>query len=107
MSRVPIWLTLLVALVYANGLGGAPVIDDPRLMVYDTRIVTAGVWQAFTTNFWGALPKDWTDMAYRPLTTLTFSAVYHVFGLSPFAFHAASIFFHAAATVALYYLAGG
>ncbi len=107
MPRAAIWLVLLVAAVYANSLGGGPVVDDPRLMVTNTQVVTAGVWQAFTTNFWEASAKDWQDMAYRPLTKLVFSAIYGVFGLTPFAFHAASILCHAAATLAVLFLAGG
>ncbi len=105
MSRAPFWLALLVILVYARALGGGPVYDDENILLNTPRIVTAGVRLAFTSDFWGEPPEGWRHMHYRPLAMLAYSAIYRIFGLSPFAFHAAAILLHAAATIALYYLA--
>jgi hypothetical protein len=104
MFRAALWPALLCVLLYASGLGSGFIYDDETLLVDSTRLVTATPKLAFTSDFWGLSPRAWRSLHYRPLAMLTYSGVYRLFGISPFAFHSANILFHAAATASFYWL---
>ena len=107
VRHAPLWLALLAILIYASGLGGGFVYDDEQILVESPHVVTAGLRQAFISDFWGFPPRGWRSQHYRPLSMLAYAGVYRVAGLSPFAFHAADILLHAAAVIAFYFLVAG
>ncbi len=97
-------MLLLTIALYAFSLGGGFVYDDEQLLVETPRLVTANVKLAFTSDFWGLPAGAWRSLHYRPAAMLAYSGVYRMFGLSPFAFHAANILLHVLATLAFFYL---
>ena len=107
MRHPALWLTLLTVLVYAPGLGGGFVYDDHFLLLDNPWLTKGSFRDAFTINFWPLPPANWRSLIYRPMGILGHLVLYRIFGLSPFAFHAASILLHAAATVAVFFLLKG
>lgn len=103
-SRPLLWLVLLCIALYASSLGGGFVYDDNHLLAENDRLITASPRLAFTSDFWGSPPQAWLSMHYRPLAMLAYSGIHSIFGLSPFAYHAANIAMHAAATGSFYLL---
>jgi protein O-mannosyl-transferase len=104
MFRAAIWPALLAALIFASGLGSGFIYDDEALMVDSTRLITATPRFAFTHDYWGRTAEGWGALHYRPLAMLSYSGIYSVFGLSPFAYHSANVLMHATATAAFYWL---
>ena len=107
MRRPALWLALLTVLVYAPGLGGDFVYDDHFLLVDNPWLAKGSFRDALTINYWPLPPYNWRSVNYRPMGILGHLVLYGIFGLSPFAFHAASILLHAAATVAFFFLLKG
>src|ERR1017187_4641781 len=107
MLRPAAWLFLLCAFLYAPGLGGGFVYDDNRLLIDNDRLIKASPRLAFTSDYWGDPPQAWRSLHYRPLSMLAYSGIYRAFGLSPFAYHGASILLYAAAAASLYWLLMG
>lgn len=107
MRHAPLWLALLALLIYAPGLGGGLVYDDNPFLLDNEWLAHGSFLGAFTTNFWPFPDHNWRSVNYRPLGMVAHLALYRLFGLSPFAFHAASILMHAAASVAVFFLLTG
>jgi hypothetical protein len=105
MFRAAIWPALLTIVLFAPCLGGGFIYDDEPLLVEKDRVVKATPREAFTSEYAGLTEqKDWPFMVYRPFVVLSFSGLHYLFGLSPFAFHSASILMNAVATASFYWL---
>lgn len=103
--RSAVWPALLSVLLFAHGLGGGFIYDDEPMLVENDRVVKATVREALTSDYWGYHEaKDWHYIHYRPLAILSFSGLHHLFGLSPFAFHAANFLMNAVAIACFYWL---
>jgi tetratricopeptide (TPR) repeat protein len=92
-------------LVYAPALRNGFVWDDTALVLRDPLIRS---WRLIPEAFGHFLFLDATASDfYRPLQRLTFMADYALYGFgAPWGWHLTSIVIHAAAAVALFYLAG-
>jgi tetratricopeptide (TPR) repeat protein len=92
-------------LVYAPGLRNGFVWDDTALVLRDPLIRS---WRLIPEAFGHFLFLDATASDfYRPLQRLTFLADYALYGFgAPWGWHLTSIAIHAAAAVALFFLAG-
>ncbi|MCM3870763.1 MAG: tetratricopeptide repeat protein [Pyrinomonadaceae bacterium] len=96
-------------LVYANSLNGAFVFDDTKQIVGNPALRTWGnILRAFTSDVWsfqrGTLTADIPPPYYRPLFTAYLTLNYQLFGLWEPGWHLMSLFVHAAASVAVYFL---
>ncbi len=117
-ARHEFWQSLLPYLLlaatsialYGNALDHQFVYDD-NLVVSQNRYVTeGGHWrEIFGQDIWGfstspdlaAQPSNY----YRPVQLLIYIAIYQLFGLSAFAFHAGNLLIHMLVVFALYRLA--
>src|SRR5258708_4821595 len=105
MFRAAIWPALLTIVLFAPGLGGGFCYDDELMLVDNPRVVKATPWTIITSDYWGMEgTRNWVYIHYRPLAILSFAAIHRVFGLSPFAYHAADILMNALATACFYWL---
>ena len=98
-------IIILSAAVFANSLPGNFVWDDEIQVVKNWRIRSfENLPSAFTTAFWSFLgtPAENQTNFYRPVQTITYMLAYAVGGLTPTAYHAFSIIYHAAASVFVY-----
>jgi tetratricopeptide (TPR) repeat protein len=92
-----------MAAVYAPALRNGFVWDDTALVQRDPLIRS---WRLIPEGlnhflFVDATPSDF----YRPIQRLTYTLEYAAFGFRPMPYHLTSIIFHAAAAVALFFLA--
>src|SRR5437867_4994240 len=95
----------LSLVAFANSLPGSFVWDDEIQVVKNWRIRSfENLPSAFTTAFWSFLgtPAENQTNFYRPVQTITYMLAYAAGGLSPTAYHAFSIIYHAAAIVSVY-----
>ncbi len=95
----------VVALVYGQSVGFGFVWDDSALVLRDPLI-----------RSWRLIPEGWQQFLFvdargstffRPVQRLTFTADYALFELAPWGYHLTSIALHAAAALALRWLAAG
>ena len=103
----PVAVLLLIAatfVVYAPALRNGFVWDDTALVLRDPLIRS---WRLIPESFGHFLFLDATaSNFYRPLQRLTFTADYALYGFdAPWGWHLTSILTHAAAAVALFFLA--
>jgi Tfp pilus assembly protein PilF len=90
-------------LVYANALANGFVLDDQGVIRENPLVMSLdGVWRAFARPYW---PEALGGYQYRPLAIAGFTVDWAVSGGSPAWFHAVNMLWHAAATVAVWYLA--
>ena len=97
-AAVPVLVAVTVA-VYAPSLGNGFVWDDHEIIVSNPQ-----------TRDLSALPAvmlsvDETAPYYRPLARASYLLDYRLFGMNPSGFHAVSVLLHAAAVLALFWLA--
>ncbi len=86
----------LATLVYLNTLGNQFVYDDGAQILRNHYIRdTSHLKAIFTSNVWSFLGPHAISNYYRPVMHLVYMADYALFGYSPAAYHATSIFFHA------------
>ncbi|MDQ3198894.1 MAG: tetratricopeptide repeat protein [Verrucomicrobiota bacterium] len=99
----PLWLILLVLVAYAPALRNGLVWDDEALILRDPLIRSLNlIGEGFAHFlFTDATASDF----YRPIQRLTYTLDYAAFFFSPLGYHLVSIFWHAAAAVALFYFA--
>lgn len=114
LLRAPeLWLALLCLLVLGRGLAGDFVMDDGPVIQNNSKITelkfipdyfTHGVWRntdlADQANLSG-------NSLYRPLFLLTLNVAHHLWGASPFGFHALNLLLHGVNTVLIFYLLVG
>ena len=95
----------LSLVAFANSLPGSFVWDDEIQVVKNWRIRSfENLPSAFTSAFWSFLGTEAESQTnfYRPVQTITYMLAYAVGGLSPAAYHAFNIVYHAAAGVFVY-----
>src|SRR5206468_8256940 len=95
----------LSLVAFANSLPGSFVWDDEIQVVKNWRIRSfENLPSAFTSAFWSFLGTEAESQTnfYRPVQTITYMLAYAVGGLSPTAYHAFNIVYHAAAGVFVY-----
>lgn len=97
-------LVLLTAVVYANSLGGAYILDDELIYVDDPRMLRVTLHSAFSRDVPEFIPHKASYYYYRPLTILTHSWLLRLLGYEPFGLHLVSIVLHAAAGVLVFLL---
>ena len=106
---MPVAAIIVLAIVaYANALRNGFVLDDIPIIVENPVIRELGnAGTIFTTNYWsrggGTAVGDPT--LYRPLTVLSYAVDYAIWNLSPVAFHAMNVAFHAAVSVLVFVIA--
>ncbi|HJR63487.1 MAG TPA: tetratricopeptide repeat protein [Gemmatimonadaceae bacterium] len=106
-DRLVRWAPLIVALsamlVYANALANGFVLDDQGVITENPLVMSLdGMWRAFVNPYW---PEALGGYQYRPLAIAGFTIDWAVSAGSPTWFHAVNMLWHAAATVAVWYLA--
>src|SRR5437867_11064391 len=95
----------LSLVAFANSLPGSFVWDDEIQVVKNWRIRRfEHLPSAFTSAFWSFLGTEAESQTnfFRPVQTITYMLAYAVGGLSPAAYHAFNIVYHAAAGVFVY-----
>jgi tetratricopeptide (TPR) repeat protein len=100
-------LAMLCLAVYANALSGEFVWDDHVQLVRNESIRSLeNIPQMFTSSVWSFAQSTETqnNRYYRPLQAILFALVYQFSGLSPFAYHLATILLHTGATLIVYAL---
>ena len=104
VRRMVLMSGLAVALlVYVNALANGFVLDDGGTIVRNPLVTApATAWRAFTLPYW---PDALGGGQYRPLGILTFALDWQLSGGDPRWFHAVNVFWHAAATVLVGWLA--
>lgn len=100
---------LLIAfgfLLYFNSLFNGFVWDDEELIVNNSQVHSLANLPAFlsgsTFNPGGA--SQLSGLYYKPLMTISFSALYTLFGPNPFFFHLFQLLLHIANTVFFYFI---
>ena len=100
--RTTDWLLLAVtAAVFAPGLVGGFVYDDPRLVVQNAALVPFDVGAFFTMDLWAGVPGQADSGFYRPLMLASLGLDRALFGLEPLGFKAHSLAWHLLAVAAL------
>jgi hypothetical protein len=90
-------------LVYMNALANGFVLDDGGTIVRNPLVTApAAAWRAFTLPYW---PDAIGGGQYRPLGILSFALDWQLSGGDPRWFHAVNVFWHAAATLLVGWLA--
>ncbi len=95
-------LVILVGLLYWNALDGDFVFDDHDLILRSSRVQGRIPLTKLRPFF--LLPNG--RPLYRPLRTLSYRLDHALFGLNPWGFHAANLFYHAVNACLVYVLAG-
>jgi hypothetical protein len=99
-------VSLLAFAVYANTLGHGFVYDDAMQILANPWITEVRYLpEVMTHGVWGFWPERGSSSYYRPLMHITNMAVYHVAGLSPWAYHLVNVALHAATSVMVLLLA--
>ena len=101
LYRMPLIIVATCFAVYFNALFNGFVFDDIQLIkdndaIKDIRYIP----EIFSENLWGLLGK--ASNYYRPLAPLIYMLTYHIFGLSPWAFHLVNILFHIGTCIVVY-----
>jgi len=97
-----ILLIILVAFVaYFNSLFNGFVYDDARFII-DSDVIknVNNIPRIFSENVCGLMGRS--SNYYRPLVPLMYMLTYHIFGLSPWAFHCVNILFHVGTCIVVY-----
>lgn len=94
-------LFILAAGAYANTLRNDFVYDDMPAIVMNPAVTERGFLRIFTTPSWFPMKGE---VAFRPLTTLSFYFTHKIFGLNPVPFHAGNVLLHAAAVLLAFWL---
>ena len=104
IRRMVLMSGLVVALlVYVNALANGFVLDDGGIIVRNPLVTSpATSWRAFTLPYW---PDALGAGQYRPLGILTFALDWQLSGGDSRWFHAVNVFWHAAATLLVGWLA--
>ncbi|HTK50694.1 MAG TPA: hypothetical protein VL308_02335 [Gemmatimonadaceae bacterium] len=104
VRRMVLMSGLAAALVvYMNVLGNGFVLDDGGTIVRNPVVTSpAAAWRAFTLPYW---PDAIGGGQYRPLGILSFALDWQLSGGDPRWFHAVNVFWHAAATLLVGWLA--
>ncbi len=98
-------LVLLALGVYASSLANGFVSDDLLQVVGNPLIADwHRIPEMFTRSVW-AFRGATQDNYYRPMHFLVYSAVYHLFGLAPWAYHLLMLLIHAGTTALVYLFA--
>lgn len=108
LERPAVHIAALVLIsfgVYAPSLANGFVSDDILQVVANPLIADwRRIPEMFTRSVW-AFRGATQDNYYRPMHFLVYSAVYHLFGLTPWAYHLLMLLVHAATTLLVYLLA--
>jgi hypothetical protein len=103
VKRLALASSLAVAvLVYGNAFANGFVLDDRGVILQNPLVTSSHAWRAFAFPYW---PESLGGGQYRPLGILSFALDWHVSGGDPRWFHATNVFWHAAATVLVGWLA--
>ncbi|MEM8874388.1 MAG: tetratricopeptide repeat protein [Planctomycetota bacterium] len=90
--RFWVWLipALLGALVFLQTLGGSAIYDDSMVFKNDDRLRDVAAWG----RYWTEAYHDGPDNLYRPLGSMTFAAVWWLFGDAWLPQHAVNVALH-------------
>lgn len=98
-------LLLLTLLLYANSLGGGFILDDNYIYAGDSPLLTHGVKDAFTRDFFTLLGNKFQGLYYyRPLLALAHIWLAGLTHAQPFGLHLASVLLHAGAGILAFLL---
>ncbi|HEU4563361.1 MAG TPA: hypothetical protein VFS05_01885, partial [Gemmatimonadaceae bacterium] len=99
----PLLVALVAMLVYANAVGNGFALDDGGVIARNALVKhPSGFWRAFVTPYW---PPPLPGGQYRPLGIVSFTLDWLAGGGSPHWFHFVNLLWHAAAAVAVWFLA--
>ncbi len=100
-KRNIIILILLVLAVYINSIFNPFIFDDAALIVGNPYIKNFANFPYYFTH---DLFRNGTSDFYRPMQTILYAVVYHLFGLNVIPYHLLNIFLHAGNAVLIYVL---
>jgi tetratricopeptide (TPR) repeat protein len=108
-DRVVYWHVIVIAClafaVFAGTLYAGFVWDDKMQIVRNPALKDLHAWpRFFTTGVWGLLYSHLANNYYRPLMYVTYSAIYHLFGLHAGIFHLVNTTLHTLVAVMVYLL---
>jgi len=96
-------VALAAALVSANGLLGAPVLDDGWVIFQNPLVTRLDLRQLFTQPYNAGGPST-TSGVFRPLTTLTYALTYAAAGRVTWPYHLTNLLLHAGVSVLVWAL---
>jgi tetratricopeptide (TPR) repeat protein len=92
-------IVILTLIVYWDSFKNGFTILDDNILITDNKDIQnlslSGILKIFSSFY---------EHAYDPLRILSYSLIYHIFGLNPIAFHSANIFFHLINIILVYVL---
>lgn len=100
--RAGFFVVFLSLAAYVNSLPNGFAYDDQGIIV-NNPVVTTGDYENAALGSWWQVSRQGAGL-YRPLTALSFTAEWDLFGDAPLAFHAGNLLFHVLVSLALFLL---
>ncbi|MCB9881237.1 MAG: hypothetical protein H6834_05555 [Planctomycetes bacterium] len=94
----------LALLVFLPSLGVGFVLDDQAQVLFNGAVKRCDLGEIFGRGYWANVDEGGLSFLeggelYRPLTTLSVSISYQLYGDAPFGYHVENVLFHAVASV--------
>ena len=93
-AKVVAFIVIIAFLVYSPVFVNGFIADDYYLIVNNPLIQRISNFTHFFTNSFGFIGGSPTGIYYRPIMSLHFAILYHLFGATPFFYHFSQLGFH-------------
>lgn len=100
--RAGFFVAFLALAAYVNSLPNGFAYDDEGILL-NNPVVTTGDYHAAATGSWWQTSRKGSGL-YRPLTALSFTAEWDLFGEAPLAFHAGNVLVHTLSALLVFLL---